>query len=165
MGKVGRKPLYDEWITEDGLLQLEEWARDGYSNAQIADMMGVKRRTLLRWKNELSEINHALKKGRKPIAIKIENAFYRRCQYDEIEETSTELWKDEQGKEHKTIKKVKKIIPPDTTAMIFALKNLKPERFKDKHETLISTTIDQETIKDVEDFINGVDRDTEKNNQ
>ncbi len=30
------KGKYQEWITEDGLLQIEGWARDGLSDLQIA---------------------------------------------------------------------------------------------------------------------------------
>lgn len=162
--KKGRTPEYTKWITEDGLLKIKCWARDGYSNNQIAEMMGVKRQTLLRWKNDFSVINDALEEGRKPVALKIEDAFYRRCMYDQIEEV-TEEEKDGKNGLEKVKKVSKKTILPDTTAMIFALKNLMPEKYKDRHETVISTKISQEDIDCVEDFINGVDGKAEKDDQ
>lgn len=36
MAKAGRKSLIDEYLTEDGLLLLEGWARDGLTDAEIA---------------------------------------------------------------------------------------------------------------------------------
>lgn len=41
MAKAGRKSLIDEYLTEDGLLLLEGWARDGLTDAEIAHNMGI----------------------------------------------------------------------------------------------------------------------------
>ena len=36
---IGRKGTYDEWLTDDGLLQIQGWARDGLTEEQIAVAM------------------------------------------------------------------------------------------------------------------------------
>ena len=55
------KGKYQELLTEDGLLQLEAWARDGLTNEQIATNMGITRETLRVWCNTYSVISATLK--------------------------------------------------------------------------------------------------------
>ena len=51
-------------MTEEGLLQLEAWARDGLTEEQIAHNMGISRKTLYEWKSKYSDICDTLKKGK-----------------------------------------------------------------------------------------------------
>lgn len=49
IGKVdkgGAKGKYTEWLTDEGLVKIEGWARDGLTNEQIAQNMGITRETL-----------------------------------------------------------------------------------------------------------------------
>ena len=73
MAKAGRKSLIDEYLTEDGLLLLEGWARDGLTNEEIAANIGVTSKTLYEWISKKREIGDALKKGKAPVDIKVEN--------------------------------------------------------------------------------------------
>lgn len=70
-------PKYQEWLTEEGLLQLEAWARDGLTEEQIAHNMGVATKTLFNWKNAHLPILHALKKGKEVVDIQVENALLK----------------------------------------------------------------------------------------
>ena len=58
------KGKFTYWLTPEGLVLLEGWARDGLTDAQIAHNMGISRSTLDKWKNDLSDISDALKKGK-----------------------------------------------------------------------------------------------------
>lgn len=40
------KRKYEQWLTPEGLLKLEGWAREGLTNEQIARNMGISRKTL-----------------------------------------------------------------------------------------------------------------------
>ena len=51
-------------MTEEGLLQLESWARDGLTDEQIAANIGITRKTLAEWKNKYGDICDTLKKGK-----------------------------------------------------------------------------------------------------
>ena len=51
------------WLTEDGLTLLEGWARDGLTDEQIAEKIGINRATLYDWKKKYPNISNALKKG------------------------------------------------------------------------------------------------------
>ncbi|MER2081245.1 MAG: hypothetical protein ABS876_06955 [Ruminococcus sp.] len=46
------KGKYQKWLTPEGLLLLEGWARDGLSEEQIAKNMGINAVTLYRWKEK-----------------------------------------------------------------------------------------------------------------
>lgn len=56
---------YKYWISKEGLLLLEGWARDGLSDVQIASNMNISRSTLNEWKKKYSDISDTLKKAKK----------------------------------------------------------------------------------------------------
>ena len=120
------KGKYEEWLTPDGLIKLEGWARKGLVDEQIAKNMGIATSTLYAWKNEYEEISEALKRGKEVIDFEVENALLKRAlgyKYDEITY--------EDGVE---TKRVTKEVAPDTTAQIFWLKNRMPEDWRDKQQ-------------------------------
>ena len=43
---------YHEWLTPDGLLRLEAWARDGLTDEQIAKNCGIAYSTLRAWRDK-----------------------------------------------------------------------------------------------------------------
>lgn len=54
------KSKYEAWLTDDGLLRIEGWARDGLTDEQIAHNMGISRKTLAEWKNKYAPIGLSL---------------------------------------------------------------------------------------------------------
>ena len=100
------KGKYQRWLEPDGLLLLEGWARDGLTDEQIAHNMGITAKTLYVWKNEYSDICEALKKGKEVVDYHVENAL------------------------------LNKALGGDTTAQIFWLKNRRPDKWRDKPETV-----------------------------
>ena len=124
--KGGRRGKYHEWLTDEGLLKLEGWARDGLTDEQIAKNIGIVPSTLYAWMNRYSEISEALKRGKEVIDRQVENALLKRAlgyRYDEIT--------FENGQE---VKRIRKEVQPDTTAQIFWLKNRKPVEWRDKQQ-------------------------------
>lgn len=113
----------DKWQDEEKLLLLEGWARDGLTDEQIAENIGISVRTLYRWKKQNCQICHALKKGKEVADRQIENALFKRAAGYDYEEVKEEYQNGELTKKVVT----KKHIPGDTTAQIFWLKNRRPE--------------------------------------
>lgn len=103
------KGKYQDWLTEDGLLRIQGWARDGLTNEDIAFNIGVTAKTLYEWMIKYSEISEALKEGKDVIDRRIENAL------------------------------AKKAEAGDVTAMIFWLKNRKPKEWRDRFQQDIYT--------------------------
>lgn len=138
--KRGRRGEYEDWITEDGLLKVQGWARDGLSNEQIAHNIGITAKTLCEWQNRFSEFRNAIKKGKEVVDREVENALLKRAMgYETVEEVEEPVEDKETGEvQMRVTKRVKKQIAPDVTAQIFWLKNRKPEEFRDKRDVGLS---------------------------
>ena len=137
------KGKYEYWLTPEGLLKLEGWARDGLTDEQIAENMGINKATLYRWKEKYCDICDTLKRGKEVVDLQVENALLKRALGYEYEEVSE---KYESGT--LTEKKVtKKQVVPDTTAQIFWLKNRRPDKWKDKQDVQVSGELKEEQTK------------------
>lgn len=139
------KGKYQEWLTKEGLLKLEGWARDGLTDEQIAENIGISRQTLYDWKNRYPDISDALKRGKEIVDREVENALLKRALGYQYTETRTET--DETGKV-KTVEIVKEVAP-DVTAQIFWLKNRKPDMWRDKQEFNIESNVGVQIIDDI----------------
>lgn len=120
----------DQWLTSDGLLLIEGWARDGLIDKQIAKNMGISIATLTRWKNAYPEIRNALSRGKDVVDREVENALLKRALgYEYIEK------KIEAGPKGITTTTTTKMVLPDVTAQIYWLKNRMPKKYRDKQQT------------------------------
>lgn len=134
------KGRYAEWITENGLTQIEGWARSGLTDKQIADNIGICVQTLYDWIKRFPDIAESLKKGKAPVDTEVENALLkcalgftvtlskpfkikrkRRLPDGSVLEEEVIEYHDEE-----------EYVPPNTTAQIYWLKNRKPDDWRDK---------------------------------
>lgn len=159
---------YQQWITEEGLIKIEGWARDGLTDEQIAHNIGIQRTTLYDWKNKYPDISDTLKKGKEVIDRQVENALLKRALgYDFDEQTfeTVTIYRTEKRIENgeeveikipetKEImtKRVTKQVSPDTTAQIFWLKNRKPKDWRDKTEVAVMQT-KSEAVEEMERYM------------
>ena len=125
------KGKYLDWITPDGLLLIEGWARDGLTEGQISKNMGIAEQTLNVWKNKYPEIKESLKKGKAPVDMLVENSLLKRALGYEYQETTTENITNDKGSEVRS-KVITKHMAPDVTAQIFWLKNRRPDKWRDR---------------------------------
>lgn len=95
------KGQYQKWLEPDNLILLEGWKRNGLTDQQIADNIGINRRTLDKWKTKYGRIGHALKMGHESANYAVEGKLFR------------------------------KAIQGNTTAMIFWLKNNWRDKYND----------------------------------
>lgn len=135
----GRKGKYHSHV-EPKLLLIEAWARDGFTNEQIAEKLGVAASTFFDYKNKYPELSEALKKGQEVADVEVENALFKRAigyKYDEVTKESDKVIDPETG-QIKTVmvetKRVTKEVQPDVTAQIFWLKNRRPDVWRDKKD-------------------------------
>ena len=106
----------NEWLEKDKLILLEGWSRDGLTNEQIANNIGINVKTLYDWKNKESDICNALKKGREIVDFEVENAL------------------------------LKSALEGNVTAQIFWLKNRKKEQWREKVEIEKTGTVQKISI-------------------
>lgn len=141
------KGKYEYWLTPEGLLKIEGWARDGLTDEQIAQNIRISRDTLYAWKKRYPDISDALKRGKEVVDRQVENALLKRALGYEYEEVKEKF----EGNVMTERTVTKKEVVPDVTAQIFWLKNRKREAWADRQNIEISQTID-DSIKEMEAY-------------
>lgn len=127
------KGKYQKWLTPDGKLLLEAWARDGLTDEQIAHNCGINVATLYDWKKRYPEISEALKRGKEVVDIEVENALLKRAKGYEYLEEKVEIEEDHRGKiKSRKVVQVMKQVAPDVGAAAFWLKNRRPDVWRDR---------------------------------
>lgn len=133
------KGKYEYWLTPEGLLKIEGWARDGLTDEQIASNIGIGYSTLQTWKGKYQDIQDTLKRGKDVVDLQVENALLKRALGYEYEEVKKKF---EGGvMTERTV--TKKEVIPDTTAQIFWLKNRKPDKWRDKPDYEDTSALDK----------------------
>lgn len=158
--KPGAKGEYQKWLTPDGLLLLQAWARDGKTIEQIAAKMGIKAGTLWKWKKRFEPIGEALKRGKEPFDIEIENALHdsARGYFVTVKEPmKLKRVRQRAGEgriEEEYIEYVdrQQYIPPQTAAQIFWLKNRKADDWREKRE--IEAKVEDSVLKNMKTIAN-----------
>ena len=92
---------YKKWLEPDNLVLLQGWKRNGLTDEQIAQNIGIRRETLYTWKKRFPNINNALKRGREQSNYIIESKLFQTA------------------------------LSGNTTAMIFWLKNNWRDKYND----------------------------------
>lgn len=93
--------FYKKWLEPDNLVLLQGWKRNGLTDEQIAQNIGIRRETLYTWKKRFPNINNALKRGREQSNYIIESKLFQTA------------------------------LSGNTTAMIFWLKNNWRDKYND----------------------------------
>lgn len=132
------------WLTDEGLLLIGAWARDGLTDEQIAHNMGIGYSTLQTWKGKHQDIQDTLKKNKAVVDYEVENALLKRALGYTYTETTSERQYNEDTEEYEMVvtKEVTKQVAPDTTAQIFWLKNRKPKDWRDTKDINVDGSLD-----------------------
>lgn len=143
----------------------EEYAEQAYklcllgaTDAKLADFFEVDLSTISNWKNQHIEFLESLKRGKYAADAEIADALYNRAKgMTIIEQQAIKLTTKAQGvdkdgnptrafgqTERIEIVELSREIPPDTTSIIFWLKNRQPKEWRDKveietHDTTFAT--------------------------
>lgn len=137
---------YEYWITDEGLLKLEGWARDGLTEENIAKNIGISRSTLNDWKKKFSDISDTLKKGKDVSDRMVENALFQSAigkiykvqKPIKVKEVTYDNGKRIKEVEHVEYAEEEIVIPPQTAAQIFWLKNRKPDYWREKQDIQVN---------------------------
>ena len=135
---------YEEWLTEEGLIKIQGYVRDGMVDRELAEAMGISRQTLNAWKKKYPALAGVIKCGKEVADRKVENALFEKCtgktvllkkpikikrvEYDE--NTGKKIRETEEIVTAET----EEYVPADTKAIQFWLINRKPEDWKQRVE-------------------------------
>ena len=129
---TGRPPVIIDYD------KLTEFASQPISNKDIAIALDMSVSTFYKYMREDPEFKSAYERGMDNRKYELEKALYKRATGFEAQEVVTE--KDNEGNVTKT-KITDKSYVPDTTAAIFALKNVYPDKYKDRIETVTDINV------------------------
>lgn len=115
-------------LVQPRLDEIESWAGQGLTREEIAVRLGINKATLHRYMNDHAELRDSLKEGDEEIVANIEGAL------------------------------IKKALAGDVTAMIFALKNKAPRKWRENRSVNLNANIaarriEDMTIEELERFI------------
>lgn len=105
---------YKQWLTKEGLIRIQGWARDGLTDEQIAKNMNIGLTTFYEWKKRYPEFRESLKENKDVVDRKVENAL------------------------------LKNALNGNVTAQIFWLKNRKPNEWREKRDDVQQTVMEDD---------------------
>jgi hypothetical protein len=108
----------------------------GATDAQLADFFEVSVSTINLWKVQHKEFSESVKVPKAEADDKVEQSLYRRAMGYEHDEVDIRVVAGEL-----VTTPIRKYYPPDSTAMIFWLKNRRPGDWREKVETELSGTV------------------------
>lgn len=121
----GRLSTYQDKFAK----QAQKACEAGFTDKEIAELLGCDQSTLYRWKAEHEEFAQALKAGKEKADDRVELSLYHRATGYSHPEVDIRVI---DGQIVKT--ELIKHYPPDTTAAIFWLKNRRKDEWRDKQE-------------------------------
>lgn len=125
--------------------EAKKLAKLGATDIQIADFFGVDVRTVSLWKITHKEFSQSLKAGKDELDARVEQSLYHRAMG--FERDSVKIFLNKQG-EPVTVP-FREVVPPDTTACIFWLKNRKRDQWRDKSEVDHGGNVGVQLIHDI----------------
>jgi len=145
---MSKNKYYD--VIEPNLDKIKFWLNEGYSHKQVYDMLGISKQTFYKHAKIHIDFGDILKNSKQKLEIKLTEALYKESTGFEHTEVQTELEEDvliDNGGKEKVIrrkkkqKKITKFHRGNVNALIFALCNRFPTKWK---------RVDQEIIEEFE---------------
>lgn len=137
-----------EWVDDDdNLMLIECWARDGYTNADIAERIGVTEGTFSNWQKKFPQLKEALRNGRELVDYKVENALLKSALgYKTTESKVTLIMRDGVVVEERE-ETTEREIAPNTTAAQVWLYNRLPKKWKKNRDNVLDLDEEDTSIQ------------------
>src|SRR5699024_218858 len=143
VNKGGRPNKWDKIMDDSKLTLVEGWKRDGLSDEQVANNLGISYTLLKEWKKKYPTFLTAIKKGKEVSDYELENTLHKRASgYYYTEEAVTNKGE---------VVEVRKYEHPNPTALIFALKNRLHKKYREKQEIEQSGNMNIQFVDDIDD--------------
>ena len=143
-GKLGGRPRK----TIDKIALICALISDGYTLEEVAGLLKIDRQSLWRWRRTDKRLSNACKRARSVWAERVEHALIRRAVGSTVPEEVVSNCKNLDGTSSPVVTTITKHFPADPVSMIFALKNLRPAGWADRHEVgmTVEHTVDPKVL-------------------
>lgn len=113
--------------------QIRNYYRLGATDEEVAGFIGVNRTTLWRWQTDHPELTEAMKAGKAEADERVVNALFHKA-------VGYTFQSEKLFQHNGAVIRAKCVehVPPDTTAMIWWLKNRRPDEWRDRKELDLS---------------------------
>lgn len=144
-----------EKIILPNLKKIEAWYRDGATDEEVYNQLGIGKTSFYYYCKEHFELNELRKRTKEIVDIDVENMLLKKSLGYTVKISKPFKVKhikyNENGKKIAEDEKIEyaeeeEYIAPSDTDMIFWLKNRKPEKWRDKHEIEHSGNIKLEDV-------------------
>lgn len=117
-------------------LRAQDYARQGMIDTEIAAKLGISEKTYYDYQKKYPQFLQAIKAGKAPVDVEVENALLKRARGYEYEEVTVEYAPAKKGEKAQAtrVKKVTKQVIPDTRAQEFWLKNRRSGFWRDRQD-------------------------------
>ena len=151
----GRKSKYETNV-KPRLLEIAAWCRDGLTDKEIAEKLGISQDSFYVYKNKHTEFSDTLKETKEIADIKVENSLNKNANGYDYEEQTVVMKKEVIYKDGKRVKEVTypeiititKHKEAETKAQMFWLQNRKPEKWRNQSQIYLR-------VNKLEDILNG----------
>lgn len=130
-----RRCLASDWLTPDSLKIITQWKRNGLTDQEVEENIGVAHSTFCAWKKKYPDLSNALKHGRARADALVENALFlaatgsvQTIKKVVIDKASGKPIQNPDGSFMTYDEQV--YIKPEPKAMIFYLTNRVPDRWQ-----------------------------------
>lgn len=148
---AGRRSSFKEEYIE----QARKLCELGATDEEVADFIGVSVRTLYRWNIDHPKFCQALKVGKEVADQRVEQSLYHKAVGYSHESVKIFM---PAGASEPIYAPYTEHIPPDTTAMIFWLKNRKPDEWRDAKQIDKTVTHKTEPVSEADKWLEGLGR-------
>lgn len=134
---------YDDIISEEGLLLIAAWTRDGLTQNAIFNRLGITQQTWYNWRRKSEKrqddpIGTALRKGKEIIDYQVENALLKAALgYKTVTVKTVMGPPNKNGNREVRVERTESEIGPNTTACLAWLNNRKPDAWRRNRDSVL----------------------------
>lgn len=132
----GANLAYEDIISDEGLLLIAAWTRDGHTQQEIHQHLGISQQTWYNWRKKSKKqkgdpLGNALRKGKDVVDFQVENALLKAALGYQTKTVKTIIGPiDENGNRKVKTETTVSEVGPNTTACLAWLNNRKPDAWR-----------------------------------
>lgn len=139
--------------TPDCIPRVKRLFMSGLTDYEVARALGISATTFLKWKIAYDDLFEACVEGRDARDKRVEDSLYEKAVgYKWTEKQRVTVVDPETGKEEMREVDAEKLMPPDNGAIIFWLKNRRPDQWRDRIDHDVSGKLSishEQALKDL----------------